>query len=386
MTNLLSQGGFGCVYYPGLKCDNAKNIKSDKKYVTKLQRKNFTSMNESNIGQIIKEIKNYDYFFLPVISQCPINLTSYVKKYEEQLKECDVIKNTNKQYMLMKIPYIKSKPVIDAIFNDSYSKKNIFVSMLELYITSLNAIDILIEKNIVHFDLKSDNILYDTTTNQGKFIDFGLSIPINNINKDNQHEYFYIYAPEYFIWPLEVHVINFFIHEYKDDIVDMKYVNYISNEIAKEYTENNKSLLLFSEEFRNKYTQLCKAQIRKYIVKDKQTIIDNLISFNKTWDNYSLSILFLRILHQFFPNGFVSNNFYICFSQLLLYNIHPNPEKRLDIYNTINSYNDFFFANVNIQTYIETYNDININLKEAAGYLKIENKMLNLSINKELSS
>ena len=73
MTNLLSQGGFGCVYYPGLKCDNAKNIKSDKKYVTKLQRKNFTSMNESNIGQIIKEIKNYDYFFLPVISQCPIN-------------------------------------------------------------------------------------------------------------------------------------------------------------------------------------------------------------------------------------------------------------------------------------------------------------------------
>ena len=183
-----------------------------------------------------------------------------------------------------------------------------------------------------------------------------------------------------------MYVINFFIHEYKDDIVDMKYVNYISNEIAKEYTENNKSLLLFSEEFRNKYTQLCKAQIRKYIVKDKQTIIDNLISFNKTWDNYSLSILFLRILHQFFPNGFVSNNFYICFSQLLLYNIHPNPEKRLDIYNTINSYNDFFFANVNIQTYIETYNDININLKEAAGYLKIENKMLNLSINKELSS
>ena len=42
MSNLLSQGGFGCVYYPGLKCDNEDdNNNNNDKFVTKLQKKNF---------------------------------------------------------------------------------------------------------------------------------------------------------------------------------------------------------------------------------------------------------------------------------------------------------------------------------------------------------
>ena len=35
MSKLLSQGGFGCVFYPGVKCDGTSN--PDKKVVTKIQ-------------------------------------------------------------------------------------------------------------------------------------------------------------------------------------------------------------------------------------------------------------------------------------------------------------------------------------------------------------
>ena len=76
MSNLLSQGGYGCVYYPGLNCENEKS-KPDKKYVTKLQKKNFNSENEHKISMMVKKIKHYEYFFLPIESQCPINLISY---------------------------------------------------------------------------------------------------------------------------------------------------------------------------------------------------------------------------------------------------------------------------------------------------------------------
>ena len=43
MSKLLSQGGFGCVYYPGITCNGETD--KDKKYVTKLQRRDFNADN-----------------------------------------------------------------------------------------------------------------------------------------------------------------------------------------------------------------------------------------------------------------------------------------------------------------------------------------------------
>ena len=42
MSTLISQGGFGCIYYPGLKCSGDKS--NDKEYVSKLQKKDFNAM------------------------------------------------------------------------------------------------------------------------------------------------------------------------------------------------------------------------------------------------------------------------------------------------------------------------------------------------------
>ena len=387
MSNLLSQGGFGCVYYPGLKCDNEDdNKKNDNdKFVTKLQKKNFTSNNELNIGLTIKKSEYYKFFFLPVVSQCPVNIKVYKKKYEEQLKECDVIKDDDKKYMLMKIPYVKNKPVVEAIFNETNDKRHLMISIMELYTASLKAIGILIEKKIVHFDLKSDNILYDTQINHMKIIDFGLSIPIEKLQKENLKDYFYIYAPEYFVWPLEAHVINFLIHEYDGTNVDKKYVDDISNKIATEYVENNKGLNMFSREFRSKYMELCVLQIKKYLKTDnKNTIINNLIKYYETWDNYSISIMLLRIVDLLFPNEFVENMFYEVFSQLLLYNIHPNPLKRFNISETFNKYYEIFYLNENVETYFEAFNSIDIDFDEGIESLNKENDLLNNSIKKTI--
>ena len=386
MSNLLSQGGFGCVYYPGLKCDNEDdNNNNNDKFVTKLQKKNFTSNNELNIGLTIKKSEYYKYFFLPVVSQCPVNIKVYKKKNQEQLKECDVIKDDDKKYMLMKIPYVKNKPVVEAIFNETNDKKHLMISIMELYTASLKAIDILIKNKIVHFDLKSDNILYDTQINHMKIIDFGLSIPIEKLQKENLKDYFYIYAPEYFVWPLEVHVINFLIHEYDEANVDKKYVDDISNKIATEYLENNKGLNMFSREFHSKYMELCVLQIKKYLkIGNKNTIINNLIKYYETWDNYSISIILLRIVDLLFPNEFVENMFYEVFSQLLLYNIHPNPLKRFNISETFDKFYEIFYLNENVETYFESYNSIDIDFNKGIETLNKENDLLNNSINKTI--
>ena len=44
MSKLLSQGGFGCVFYPGINCDGSSN--NDPAIATKVQKRDFNSENE----------------------------------------------------------------------------------------------------------------------------------------------------------------------------------------------------------------------------------------------------------------------------------------------------------------------------------------------------
>ena len=53
MSQLLSQGGFGCVYYPGIKCNGKTDPRTN--VVTKLQKMDFNASNEIKIGEMIKK-------------------------------------------------------------------------------------------------------------------------------------------------------------------------------------------------------------------------------------------------------------------------------------------------------------------------------------------
>ena len=75
----------------------------------------------------------------------------------------------------------------------------------------------------------------------------------------------------------------------------------------------------------------------------KKEIISDIISHWKTWDNYGLSVVYLKLIHFLNPDGFLHNSFIIHFSQLLLENIHPNPQKRHDLETTMSKYEAFFY-------------------------------------------
>ena len=60
MSKLLSQGGFGCVYHPGINCDGG--TEKDQNIVTKLQQMDFNAQNEIDIGTV-----SYTHLTLPTI-------------------------------------------------------------------------------------------------------------------------------------------------------------------------------------------------------------------------------------------------------------------------------------------------------------------------------
>ena len=76
---------------------------------------------------------------------------------------------------------------------------------------------------------------------------------------------------------------------------------------------------------------------------------NKILSYWKTWDNYSLSILYLKNLYILFGDGnMITSNAYIIFlTKILLTNIHPDPAQRINIDKNINIIKKFpFQANI----------------------------------------
>ena len=207
MSKLISQGGYGCVYFPGIECNGKQEKKS--KYVSKLQRKGYNSDNEIDIGEIVMKIKNYFLYYAPVVNSCDINISKIDKSL---LERCEVVRSGEEvDYMLMKIEHIPNIEFFAFLTNKDESKEYVFVTMLETYSYLLNAIELLSLKNIVHFDIKNENILFNQKTKNPFIIDFGISLNMNNYSYEDATDYFYIYAPEYYIWPLEVHIACYLV-------------------------------------------------------------------------------------------------------------------------------------------------------------------------------
>ena len=258
----------------------------------------------------------------------------------------------------MSIPYIKSKSFFTFITKIDQSKKNIILELIDTYSYLLNSINKLLDNFIVHFDLKAENILYNIYTGNPIIIDFGISIPIKDVNETNIKNYFYIYAPEYFIWPLEVHIICYILHH---SVTELTIENI--REISYQYISQNKALHSFSDDFREKYHESCIKYFSKYIKMKPELIIKELKSFYTTWDNYALSILYLFIFSLIFENNYIENDLFVNFSQLLVENIHPNPERRHSILETQEKFQDFFFIDKSKNNYLNFINNLNFNIK-----------------------
>jgi len=330
-SKLIRQGGYGCIFYPGITCSGF--AESTNKFATKVQKTSHNTINEINIGKMIMKIPNYTFYFVPVIKSCPIKLKALHVR-EQELSKCKVISKKNEEeYILMKMLYI-SKKTFESLFNN---KKNTLFNLVDTYTTLVYEISILLENKIVHLDLKSDNILYNTTLNIVQIIDFGISIPITKLTNENMREYFYVYAPDYYLWPFEVQVINFLLEKLPDNAntLNQEHINKIVTDVGI----NNKVLKLFSKSFVEMYKEACVVFLTTFIGIDKYKIIGELLKTYETWDNFSLSILYLDLLETIYPGGFPNSPFIIEFSQLLIRNILPDSSKRYSIKDTKSKFN-----------------------------------------------
>jgi serine/threonine protein kinase len=343
---LINQGAYGCLYHPGIEC-NGKTL-SDTQYATKLVVRDEVAENEVEVGNIVKKILNYDVNFVPVVDTCPVQLGKVRRHNPLALRKCEVAETGTRKsrFMLMKMPYIDSLYFYDYVRTMRENKKKIISCIFDTYSYLIESIERLVEHDVVHYDLKLENILINLKTDTPIIIDFGLSVPIKRLHTGGSFwsTYFYKYSPQYYVWPLEAHVINFLQNEsgFTRDALES---------ICETFVNANSALRIFSKGFRARYLKACIQQWEPLVGVSRNTACETLLQGWATWDNYSLSIAYLQILEFISSNGFTNNHLVIQYVELLLSNVHPDPARRKTVGDTKRVFTDLFYMNKNVDTY-----------------------------------
>ncbi len=306
---LISQGAHGCIYRPNINCDTGEP--EDINYISKIQTNSENIQNEINISNIIKTIDNYNYYFAPILSNCK---TTISKIKESEIKKCKLLNpeeisgNTPSalktgELLSTKMRYVGSNTLETYLLSLPSNKKDLLHKKIySLFIYLLHSINLFCEKDIIHYDLKENNIMYDLNNNCPIMIDFGNTFVAKDIKTPEQRRAYFYSEVFYLYWPIEVQFLSYIsvnnLYEKNIEESDIKkklddFINNLLNVQTKYNMYISKSEL---NDFKAKLGEFFKSYIGNPWEK---MYTDFLIpELYKTWDLYALSATFLSSVYE----------------------------------------------------------------------------------------
>jgi serine/threonine protein kinase len=330
----LAEGTYGCVFNSEIQCrTEPKVLQTKKKYVSKVTLVDYKDT-ERKIGKsIIKEIKQYESYFAPIIDTCEINI-GVIK--ESELKKCNVVKKANKRnehpiFVSNKMKFAGNGTIMDYLDSKGYLSKEIFETHLHLT-KGLEKLQ-MISDPIIHYDLKDGNIMFDDIYKVPILIDFGLSFRESNLRIGNRSELMNIFYTDesYSPWSIEIHLLSFITQKILKKGIDIenelleKYLNKLFLVVDK-FIKSEKKIFEYDEEkiyFRVKlyeYLTAFKSESVNIIM------IDLMRNWN-TWDNYSIAVMFNSCLIYNESKIDMSDKYVIRYRNLLKQILLATPHK-----------------------------------------------------------
>lgn len=310
---------FGCILNPGF-FKNKNKPKINDKYMDIMARRDFFLHNELSIYPLLQDL-NYFYIF-----ETAESITYNTLEENNTSDMSNILDESN--YVLLRYPFKHIFTLEETLDSLKSTPPHYIQFIMTSYQKLLYSINKLNEQSIVH-----NNISYKTICIDEKMelliCKFGLSMHLNKANQtiDYINKYLLVYNPEYKYWPTEFHVLSFMLSN-KIESISKVNLETIMEDI---YSQNK---LDFDKKEATVY-------FIKYINKPLSYIINDIFIYKQTWDNYSLSILFLDILSE--SKLCETNTFIINFKNLLLSNIRPNPLLRLTIVETLYKFEKLCF-------------------------------------------
>ena len=314
----------GCVFF----CFNRKETQTKTEKISKIHKIvqiDFFVDNEiTNQKKLLKfnDIKKY-FYLCENTSQLKI---TEIDEDDIQIKG----KNTTKDDTILlefenrQLIYLKN------YLKDLSSSKKYILTIIYFYKHLLNSISLLVKNNIFHNQINFETIVVDNFE-YPLLSNFSFSIDYSRIDIDKYIKHFIVaYDPTYIEWPLELHILSYILTNKLDSLSSYN-IEYIIHEVTK----NNNILNTFGDSVVSSFKNEALQYFKKYVNQSYKYILTDILQHSHTWDNYALSILFLRILIGIHSSIEIKNKFIILFMKLLLCNIHLDPCKRSSIDMTI---------------------------------------------------
>ena len=308
--DFFSSGSYGCTMHPNISCRGNVNPSNTKNILSKLTIDDVYSNNEYKIGQILKNLKSENKIENEIFLNHMIYVTKKcdIKKNKSEINKrkykCNIINETKKKsenhYVLMYMKYLDSNE-FSKVLKNTYNKANVAKLLLKYYFFTIKMISFLCQHKIVHHDLHLSNLLVEKETNNLYMIDFGHAIhvdPILNqdvdLNDDQVSSLFHAFDPSWPYWPIEYHVLSFYI--FKGKQLNMKDIIYI----VDHYYDN---VRLFKHIYSGKKLLQYKAHVVNFIkmkfmnkIPIKEKALRIIHDSWKTWDLYQTNYLMLSSL------------------------------------------------------------------------------------------
>lgn len=348
---LINQGAYGCIFRPGITCGNKLDTT---KYVTKIQKSARALDNEWRISRKVKKIKGYSKYFAPVLKQCNVKIA---KSRAKTFQKCETFSDksteeiTSSTYVSSKIRYVGKTNLREYLLNDTPERK----FAVELYLTHtylLKGLEKLFSAGVVHFDLKYNNIMYDHELEAPVIIDFGLSFGTDRMTTKDQLKSIFFAFEAYSYWCIDVAVCNYIFQMVGYDNAKTEVVTKSELEtIFKVFTEGTKGTEVINDAFTlgitkdgsllSNFKRNYMSYFSEFLGKTWWTVYQDLVKYMNTWDNYSLSVIYLIMLDDAYvanPEKFERVESALADYQKVLENVvYSMPNERPSIKDTIKS-------------------------------------------------
>jgi hypothetical protein len=311
-------------------CKTIKNNNTELMSVVKSY--NFFTKNEININNILHLLENKHKRYITIKSAKGLK----IGEYNHNIDKLFLIKynETPNQFIQGFTKFLYNKCEKDYIY-----------SVIESYIYIMNSILKLQKEGIIYFNFSSLCVKFVNINNpHGVLYDFENSLLEKYItsNTKDEDEKKYLYF-SYFIKKnqnftfksFELHVLFYLYHMDETHLSKFKIT-----EIINKFVENMTHV--FKEQDKQISINNCKQFMEQFINKNKFIIIDKLLSYYNTWDNYGVSILYLYLVENIIKGYKTQPRFMRKFQDILYLNVSQNPQNRLSINETILKFKDLF--------------------------------------------
>jgi len=332
----------GCVFYF---LDESFKKKKKTNPIHKLTEKSFYVINELTN---ITKIRNYRTHFVV----CEDSSELKIMELEEEMQNLTLGYEIKKDNTIL-LKFADRELIVFKNYLKALSSSKIYIlTIINSYKHILKSIEILIANNIVHNHINFDSVLVDKDDNH-LLANFSFSIDISKPDIEQYMPHFIIaYDPSYLEWPLEFHILSYLL---TNKLTSLS--SYNIHNIICEFMDNHNILKTFGETIVSSYKEEALNYFNKYVNQPYEFILNDMLQYYNTWDNYALSILFLRILIGIHKSLNVNNKFIILFMKLLVSNIHLNPLKRVSVGETTNKF-ESILNNVEPKDYYQIFDNL----------------------------